>query len=53
MQTAGTPAQLEACRYADTQFPEPGEFVPQQIHVMPASKGLAPILWPSSSSLMR
>jgi hypothetical protein len=28
---------LEACRYADVAFPEPGEYEPQQIHIMPAS----------------
>jgi len=35
-QAIGTPAAVEACRYSDTQMPEPGEFVPQQIHVTPA-----------------
>ncbi len=28
---------LEMCRYADVQFPEPGEYAPQQIHITPAS----------------
>ena len=28
---------VEMCRYTETAFPEPGEYVPQQIHIMPAS----------------
>ena len=28
---------LEMCRYSDLQFPEPGEYVPQQMHITPAS----------------
>ena len=32
---------LEMCRYADIQFPEPGEFVPQQLHITPASARIA------------
>ena len=28
---------LEMCRYADVQFPEPGEYAPQQLHITPAS----------------
>ena len=29
-------SDVTMCRYADTEYPEPGEYVPQQIHVMPA-----------------
>ncbi len=28
--------ELTTCRYGDTAFPEPGDLVPQQIHIMPA-----------------
>ena len=29
-------SELTTCRYGDTAFPEPGEHIPQQIHIMPA-----------------
>ena len=29
-------SDVTMCRYADAAFPEPGEYVPQQIHVTPA-----------------
>ena len=53
-ETQATPADVnitgdvEMCRYADTAFPEPGEYVPQQIHIMPAS-ALTPSCTPVSA----
>ena len=31
-------SELTTCRYGDTAFPEPGQHVPQQIHIMPAGE---------------
>ena len=36
-QILADPTGAKVCRYSDTAFPEPAEYVPQQIHLLPAS----------------